>query len=149
MFLLYVSLYKHIEHYFYFIFLSFERPKNPKQLKCTNSINKDFIGSYLWPGCFWLMQMAVWKSWLTHTLWEGQWSLRHGSLVVSGPEERKRAKFVTFKVQKKRMSTNTQGRKCQHSSAEVDAVKNHAVLLVLQMADSHLLIAEAGKKVIA
>lgn len=29
---------------------------------------------------------------------------------------------------------------------QVDAVKNPAVLLFLQMADSHFLIAEAGKK---
>lgn len=45
---------------------------------------------YLWVGCLWLVHMAVWESWLTHALWAGQCTFRHGSLVVSEPKERGR-----------------------------------------------------------
>lgn len=38
--------------------------------------------------------MAVWKSWLTHTLWGGQWTFIHGSLVLSSPERQRKTSFT-------------------------------------------------------
>ncbi len=51
-------------------------------------------GSYLCCAGLWLAQMAVWKSWLTHTLWGGQWTFIHGSLVLSSPEIQRKTSFT-------------------------------------------------------
>lgn len=51
-------------------------------------------GSYLCCAGLWLAQMTVWKSWLTHTLWGGQWTFIHGSLVLSSPERQRKTSFT-------------------------------------------------------